>query len=470
MTSTVDKNGNTMLFTTRAQEQTTRRRSSCATSPTRSPQTITIGLLGQGRDFECINDTSWTRASGTGLTNPKIIDHVKTIKDISGRTLYFTYTDKGLLGELIDGYGSTDGTPKTHKFQYDMTQGNKNVKLVKVTDPRGNATNLVYNYPSAGDDPQWPGHQVVPPTGWGANPVRVQPTRTARRAPHQHRRHRAQNNKATYQHDGFRARYQVTNAKNEVTKRPGRPAQRDLADRGHGAVSTFKYDAKTGYPTEKKDALAVKNATAGTVLTYATQLNGYVADVATKTSPEGRRHAFTYTTEGDLATVTDPTGAVTTNTYDTWGRLLTAKDANGNVTTYGDYHPSGYPRTITDPLNAKTTSVYDARGNVTEMNNAKEAKTTQGYDTFGRPKGRVEPVDAAKSRYLNVKASVYDANDNIVTAYAANGTATTSVYDKADQVTETVLPKDESADPERKSTVTYDKVRNILTETEPQGN
>ena len=36
-----------------------------------------------------------------------------------------------------------------------MTQGNKNVKLVKATDPRGNATELAYHYPQAGDDPKW---------------------------------------------------------------------------------------------------------------------------------------------------------------------------------------------------------------------------------------------------------------------------------------------------------------------------
>src|SRR5690606_38774347 len=67
----------------------------------------------------------------------------------SGRTLEFTYTDKGLLGELVDGVGS--GQPKTFEFRYDMTQGNKNVKLVQVTDPRGNATQLGYYSPPDGD-------------------------------------------------------------------------------------------------------------------------------------------------------------------------------------------------------------------------------------------------------------------------------------------------------------------------------
>jgi RHS repeat-associated protein len=82
----------------------------------------------------------------------------------------------------------------------------------------------------------------------------------------------------------------------------------------------------------------------------------------------------------------------------------------------------------------------------------------------------VAPVDAANGRFLTTKASLYDANDNILTAYAANGTSTTSVYDKADQVVESTAPKDETTDPDRTTTTTYDKVGNVLTVTEPQGN
>jgi RHS repeat-associated protein len=473
LTSTVDKNGNTMTFTyeERKSNNAPTKFLRYVTDP-ESRQTITIDYWGKGDSYEYIDDTTWTRASGTKLTNPKIIDHIKTIKDVSGRALYFTYTDKGLLGELIDGYGSSDGTPKTFKFQYDMTQGNKNVKLVKVTDPRGNATNLVYNFPSAGDDPQWHWRTksytdrlggltqfaYTDPDGPQAGNIDTVVTD-------------AENNKTTYNHDGFGRAFQVTNAKNELTKLVW-DDQHNVTSltEPNGAVSTWRYDAKTGYPLETKDALAVRDNYPGTVLTYNTQLGGYVADLATKTSPEGRKYSFTYTAAGDLATVTDPTGAVSTSSYDAFGRLTEAKDANGNATDFDVFHPSGYPTLITDAKKAKTTFVYDVRGNVTSLTNAKGAKTTQGYDTFGRPKDQVAPVDAAGGRFLTTKASVYDANDNILTAYAANGTATTSAYDKADQPVESTAPKDEPTDPERKTTTTYDKVGNVVTETEPQGN
>lgn len=41
------------------------------------------------------------------------------------------------------------------KFTYDATQGTKNVKLVRITDPRGHNTQLAYYAPQTGDDPKY---------------------------------------------------------------------------------------------------------------------------------------------------------------------------------------------------------------------------------------------------------------------------------------------------------------------------
>ncbi|WP_203981222.1 golvesin C-terminal-like domain-containing protein [Planosporangium flavigriseum] len=479
LSSTVDNNGNEMLFTYAERKSNNKPTKflTYLTDPS-GRRTLTIDYYAKGDNYDYIDDTTWTRQTGTKLTNPKIIDHVKQVTDISGRKLTFTYTDKGLLGELVDGAGSNQ--PKVFKFAYDMTQGNKNVKLVKTTDPRGNATNLAYNYPQNGDDPKWHwttksytdrlGYPATfaytDPDGPQGNNINTTVTD-------------AENHATAYQMDGYGRPVQTTNAKNETTTL-GWDSDHNVVrlEEANGAVSTWSYDAKTGYPLEVKDAEAVKNGTSGTVMTYQYQLNGYVADLATKTSPEGRKWTFGYTTEGDVASVTDPVGNTTsdandyttTYTYDDWGQLLTAKDANGNVTRNESFHPSGYPQTIIDASTQSSYFVYDARGNVTEVRNAKNAKVTQSYDTFGRPLDKVEPVDAAAGRFITTKAPVFDANDNITTAYAPNGTSTTSAYDKADQPVETVAPKDEATDPERKTTTTYDKVGNVLTVTEPQGN
>ncbi|GAA4572708.1 hypothetical protein GCM10023176_36200 [Micromonospora coerulea] len=486
LTSTVDKNGNTMTFTYEERKSNNK--------PTKflryitdaaGRKTLTIDYYAKGQTYDYINDTTWARVSNaTNLTNSKIIDHVKQVTDISGRKMTFTYTDKGLLGELIDGYGSsgTMGAPKTFKFAYDMTQGNKNVKLVKVTDPRGGATKLAYNYPQAGDDPQfhWTTKSYTDrlsdlnltqfayadPDGPQGQTINATVTD-------------AENHATAYVMDGYGRPTQTTNAKNQVTKLEwdGDHNVTKLTE-NNGAASTWAYDAKTGYPTEIKNAEAVKNSTAGTVLTYQRQLNGYVADLITKTSPEGRRWSFGYSTAGDLTSVTDPVGNstatagdyTTTNTYDAWGQLDTAKDANGNGTKYSSYDANGYPQTITDALTRATTFVYDVRGQVTKVTDALGKYSTQAYDTFGRPLDSKTPKDQAAGVFITTPAPTYDANDNVTQSTAPNGAVMTASYDAADEVTWTKAPVDVAGDPERKTSFTYDKVGHLLTTTEPKGN
>ena len=58
--------------------------------------------------------------------------------------------------------------------------------------------------------------------------------------------------------DGFGRPVQTTNAKNETTKL-GWDDDNNVTrlEEANGAVSTWAYDPKTGYPTEIKDAEAV---------------------------------------------------------------------------------------------------------------------------------------------------------------------------------------------------------------------
>ncbi|MFG1777592.1 DNRLRE domain-containing protein [Micromonospora sp. NPDC049048] len=479
LSSVVDSNGNELRFTYEERKSNNK--------PTKflryvtdatGRQTLTVDYYAKGQAFDYIDDTTWTRQSGTNLTNPKIIDHVSQITDISGRKLTFTYTDKGLLGELIDGAGSSQ--PKTFKFAYDMTQGNKNVKLVKTTDPRGNATEVTYNYPQAGDDPKWhwttksykdrlthlTQFAYVDPDGPQGNTIHTTVTD-------------AENHATAYQMDGYGRPTQTTNAKNQTTKFGWDDNHNVIRlEEANQAVSTWTYDAKTGYPTEIKDAEAVRNGTSGTVLTYQRQLNGYVAEVTAKTSPEGRKHTFGYEADGDLAWVVDPMGNTTTDpedyktsyTYDAWGQMLTATDANGNTTVNNSFDPNGYPQTITDAKQKSTTFVYDVRGNVLKVTDANGKETTQTYDTFGRPLENRVPKDQAAGDFVVTPAPKYDQNDNVYESYAPNGAVSKAVYDQADQVTYTLAPVDVAGDPERKTSFTYDKVGNLLTTTEPKGN
>jgi RHS repeat-associated protein len=479
LSATVDNNGNELLFT--YEERNSNNKPTKFLRYITDPagrQTLTLTYYAKGENYDYIDDVTWTRQSATNLTNQKIIDHVKTITDISGRQLTFTYTDKGLLGELIDGAGSSQ--PKIFKFRYDMTQGNNNVKLVRATDPRGNATNLAY-YSNPDDDPKFKWwtktytDRLGEPTTFGYTDPDGQAGSNIQTVVTD-----AESHATTYLMDGFGRPTQTTNAKNQITIL-GWDADNNVIrlEEANGAVSTWVYDQKTGYPTEIKDAEAVANNWPGTILTYQTQLNGHVAEVISKTSPEGRRWTFGYTLEGDLEWVVDPLGNTTptdpddyktSHTYDTWGQLLTATDANGNVTTNSNFDANGYPSTITDALTRATTFEYDVRGNVTKVTDASGKETTQTYDAFGRPLENRVPKDQAGGVFITTPAPVYDPNDNVVTSTAPNGAVTSASYDVADQLSHILAPLDNVGDPERKTSFTYDKVGNLLTATEPKGN
>jgi YD repeat-containing protein len=499
LSSIEDNNGNVMTFTyeeRRSQNKPTKFLRYLTDATGR--QTLTLEYWAKGDTYDYVNDTTWAKVTGqANLTNPKIIDHVRSITDISGRKLTFTYTDKGLLGELVDGAGSSQ--PKVFGFQYDMTQGNKNVKLVKVTDPRGHATSLAH-YSNPDDDPKFKWNtktytdRLGNPTTFAYTDPDGQAGSTIQTVLTD-----AELHSTTYLMDGFGRPTQTTNAKNEVSKL-GWDADNNVTrlEEANGAVSTWEFDQKTGYPTEIKDAEVVKNGWPGTTLAYQTALGGHIADLIAKQSPEGRRWTFGYDTEGDLTSVTDPIGNTTpaagdyttTYTYDTWGQRLTEKDANGNTTKNCDvdpngnitncgFDPSGYPQTITDPLNNATRFAYDARGNVLAITDALLKTSSYTYDAFGRPgdasrgaAGFVSkvPKDAAAGVYIITPAPTYDPNDNVTASVAPNGAITTAVYDNADSMTATLAPVDNAGDPERRASYTYDKVGNLKTTTEPKGN
>ncbi|MEV1168874.1 DNRLRE domain-containing protein [Nonomuraea sp. NPDC049784] len=501
----VDKNGNTMSFTYE------RRRSN--NKPTKflqyitdaaGRQTLRFDYYAKGQDYTYIDDENWQPVDDTKLTNPHIIDNVESISDIAGRKVTFAYTDKGLLARMIDGAG--DDEAKTFAFQYDATQGNKNVKLVKVIDPRSHtetpqgsekyATKL--DYYDATEDPEdlWKvqtltdrlgqdnGFAYEDPDGPGDAVIHSTVT-----DPLQHQ--------TRYVLDAYGRPDEITNANGEITDlvwdadhnvttliEKGRP-DRTTED----ATTTWKYDPLTGYPLEITDAEANKNSTPPTVLKYQSDLNGYIADLTEKTSPKGHTWKFDYDANGNLLKVTDPLGVkttdvaddyVTTYTYDPFGQLATTVDANGNTTAYTDYHPTGYPRKITDAYGLETaaeddhTTVteYDVRGNVLSVTDALGKKTTQTYDIFKRPLESKVPKDqdASPPVFIVTPAPVYDANDNITKATAPNGAVSTARYDKADQLLESVLPKDTTDGPERKATFTWDEAGNLATQTEPKGN
>ncbi|MGA5870465.1 DNRLRE domain-containing protein [Streptomyces cinereoruber] len=492
MTSTVDKNGNSQTFTYEERRSNNKPTKflKYITDPA-GRQSLTVTYWEKGRSgYQYVNDSGVLTTDTGALNNSKIYDHIRSVTDVSGRKLEFHYTTKGLLGQVTDGVGSAQ--PKVFAFTYDATQGNKNVKLVKATDPRGNATNLAYYAPQAGDDPKyhWWTKTIIDrlqgTTGftYKANTANTKFTDTEVTDAEAHA--------TDYVTDDFGRPVLTTNAKSETTKTAW-DADNNVTylEEPNGAKTAYCYDQKTGYPLWSRDAENNKagvppssDCAPGTYpansqqYTYQSRLDGFSADLFTKTSPEGRKWQFGYDAFGNLKSVTDPKGVATTAVpndyttsyeYDSYGQLTRATDANGNADSNSDFGPTGFPRTMTDALGKSSTFVYDERGQVTEVTDALGKKTTQTYDTFGRPLVKTEPKDQDAGILITTPAPVYDANDNVTTSTAPNGAVSTAVYDAADQLTSATAPKYTPTSDERKSTYTYDKIGNLKTSTEPKG-
>ncbi|SOD84265.1 RHS repeat-associated core domain-containing protein [Streptomyces sp. Ag109_G2-15] len=491
LTSVVDKNGNTQTYT--YEQHKTQGKAAKFLAYVTDPagrQSLTLDYYKKGDASYDYIDGTGAKVTGTSLTDPDIYDHVKSVTDISGRKISFYYTVQGLLGRFTDGDGSAQ--PKVFKFTYDATQGNKNVKLVTATDPRGHDTKLAYYAPQNGDDPKyhWWTKTITDrlngDTGFAyavdtANTKFTDTTVTD-----------AETHATKYVTDDFGRPVQTTNAKSQNTKMSW-DADNNVTylEEDNGAKTAYCYDQKTGYPLWQRDAennkAGVPDQTATCVsdttkwpanaskYEYQTRADGFSADLFRKTSPEGRAWQFGYDSFGNVKTVTDPKGVATTTVpddyttkyeYDAYGELTKATDANGNPTTYSGFGATGYPATITDAKSFATTFAYDDRGQVTQVTDADNKVTTQTYDTYGRPLVKTVPKEAGA--VITTPAPVYDENDNVTRSTAPNGAVSTAVYDNADQVTSATAPANNQT-AARTTSYTYDKAGNLKTTTEPKG-
>lgn len=482
-TSIVDKNGNTETFTyaTRKSNNKPVKFLQYITDPT-GRQTLTLTYYAKGDAYSYVDDNG-TVQSGTNLTNPKIIDHLASMTALAdgtnpARKVTFLYTTQGLMAQLTDGAGSSQ--PKVFGFTYDATQGTKNVKLVTVTDPRTHATHLDYYAPKTGDDPKyhWWAKTITDRLANGTSFTYAADASTS--AFTDTIVTDAEQHATTYVSDDFGRPVQTTNAKSQAVKLSW-DADNNVTQQveDNGATTRWTYDSKTGFPLTMQDAEVVKNGWPATIYTYQTRLDGYSADLRTKTSPEGRQWLFGYDTFGNLTTVTDPKGVSTSTTgdytttyrYDAYGELTSATDADQHTTTFSDFEPTGYPKTTTGPapFNKATTAAYDLLGHVLSETDQLGHTATQTYDVYGRPLVKKVPKDQANSIYVTTPAPVYDANDNIIQSTAPNGAVSTAAYDNADEIVSATAPRDHTTDPDRTTSYTYDKVGELRTTTEPKG-
>ncbi|GAB2884979.1 hypothetical protein GCM10027074_61920 [Streptomyces deserti] len=476
----VDKNGNRMEFTYEERLLGHPAKLLKHVTDAEGRRTLTVGYWEKGEPYTYVDEDGKVR-EGKHLLNPFIIGKVRSVTDVSGRRIDLTFTEKGLLGRLTDGANAAEKLRKVFTFRYGKEFDHPGVKLVQVTDPRGHATKLDYVGPHDDKDQlHYLGYTKTVKDRLGG----LTRYRYADADGHDGRAIRtvvtdAEGNPNTQLMDSYGRPVKLTDAKKRTTKL-GWDADNNVTrlEENNGAARTWKYDPKTGYPLEMKDAESVENDRPAATFTYATGEDGYIADLVRRVSPEGRTWRLGYDARGNLTSVTDPKGVesepegdyTSTNAYDARGRITAATDANEHTTRFEDYDPSGYPRVIVDPLGHRTLTTYDVRGNVTELEEANGATTTQTYDVFGRPLENRRPKDHKAGDFIVTPAPQYDANGNTVVFTAPSGVKGTSEFDAADQLVKSVQPGDEDGSPDRVSTFTYDKVGNQLTATEPKGN
>ncbi|MEU0680334.1 hypothetical protein [Streptomyces albogriseolus] len=418
MTSAVDNDGNTQTFTYEERKSNNKPTKflKYITDPA-GRQSLALDYYEKGdAAYEYIDDTG-AKASGTNLTNSKIYDHVKSMTDVSGRTITFYYTEQGLLGRIVDGEDSSQ--PKVFKLTYDATQGNKNVKLVKATDPRGNATSLAYYYPREGDDPKyhWWTQTVTDrrgyTTGFAYQPNATNPKFTDTKVTD------AENHATVHVLDDFGRPVRMTNAKAQTTALSW-DADNNVVhlEQANGAETAFCYDQKTGYPLRTWDAEVTKSWTSfnpteycdpasypdkGTKFEYVTRADGYSADLWRKTSPLGNVWEFGYDQFGNQISVMDPEGVASategdhtaTTVYDAYGQPTEQTDANGTSPSTPASAPTatrqGSPTPSTTPRRSSTTSAATPRRSSTPRASRSPRSTTTSAARWHRSSRRTSP-------------------------------------------------------------------------------
>ena len=473
-TATVDKNGNELEF--HYQNGFIGNRSvKLLTHLTDAAgrRTLSLDYYQRGDDHFLFRGDE--KVAGGALANTAIVNQLRSITDISGRRITFTYAEDGLLQEVVDGAGTPDAKPFT--FFYDGGRRTGNPKLVRVDDPNGGASKVRYQAE------KWRVEALVDrtdgTTGFayadadGERGSKVASTVTD-----------ANGHATEYLLDGYGRTEKLTNAKGETTDLAWDADNNVVRLRKHnGATTTWSYDHKTGAPLEIRDPEANANDWPATRLEYRTALDGHVADLTAKTTPEGRRWTFAYDDRGNLVAVTDAKGNATPQdgdytsryAYDDLGHLITTTNANGHTTTYADYDANGFPQKITDALNCASFFRYDAVGNVISTVDAKRTTRTFTFDIFKRPLDTRVPKDAAAGRYVVTPGARYDRNDNVVKLVSAHEdpakrAVSTFAYDQMDRKVAVTSPTDDTPGaPTKTTTFSYDKVGNTLRTTTPKG-
>lgn len=240
-------------------------------------------------------------------------------------------------------------------------------------------------------------------------------------------------------------------------------------------VTTFEYDNVGNLLaiTDPEQHLRPEAERLKTRFTY----NEYGQPV-TATDPLNHTTTFEYGGVGNVTAIIDPLGHATVRTYDAVSRLLSQTDPLGKTTRFS-YDALNRVVGISDALQGHTGFEYDPNGNLRTVTDAQGHTTTHEYDPMDRLERRIDPLGKAETfahdgngnlsrttdRKNQTTAFTYDPLNRRTRAEYADGSAASFTYDAGGRL----LQADDTADPHRPITLTYDPLDRLLTETTALG-
>ena len=256
---------------------------------------------------------------------------LSAITDISGRSLYFTWTDSLMTGL------HTSFDDRTWSYRYD-DRGN----LTCVTDPMGYSVYYGYNEDN-----------------------RIKTFTDAE----------GYSTHISYNVDGMAYR-----VKTDLTDK----AIRYELAKGQTIFIDYLKDARNQYTKyvwdEKGRLVEIMNVNMGTSTKF-----GYDDDnnMVRREDANGNAYTFTYDQNGNMLSSTDPLGFTEYYSYESsFNNILSYKDKNGNDFTF-DYDDKGNVVASHGPLNYGFQYSYNAFGQIETIVDANGNQTLCDYDSFG---------------------------------------------------------------------------------------
>jgi RHS repeat-associated protein len=291
---------------------------------------------------------------------------VLTATDPLGHTTAYTYDGAGNLATITDALGHITS----------FTSYDPNGRPLRITDPNGLVTILMYN---------------------------------------------------------FRGQVTSRNAGGEITIYAYDPAgQLFKVTRPDGSYFTYAYDAAhrlTGIADSAGDRIALtydraSNVIARQVFDPAGNLvrtRSYAYDAVNRLAKaigaQGQTTDYAYDPNSNLTGITDPLSHVTAYSYDPLNRLMQAIDAKGGATDYG-YDALDHLTGVTDPRDLTTSYLWDALDDQTGVNSPDSGATSRTFDAAGNV------ASSTDARGLTTTYQYDPLNRPVLAIYADGGTVT----------------------------------------------